>query len=90
MKKFKTFILCSLLATALVNIELMSTVHAQDRSKNLDFDDSLVEGVNKKPLDSYSQISDAQKKRRRAHLYRKRSIFDHEIKESFASMRFGQ
>ncbi len=71
-------------------LTLSSSAFGQERSKSIDFDDSLVEGVNKKPLDSYSQISDAQKKRKRAHLYRKRDLFDHETGEAFAAMRFTQ
>ncbi len=51
-----------------------------DRANKLDFDDSLIEGVNKQPLDSLAQISDADKKRKRRHLYMKRSGYDSETK----------
>ena len=37
--------------------------------KKIDFDDSLVEGVNKRPYDSLSQISDRSGKNRKQHLY---------------------
>jgi hypothetical protein len=47
---------------------------ANDRKTKIDFDETLVEGVNKQPLDSLSQISEenAHKKHR---LYRKRAGF---------------
>lgn len=42
---------------------------APSRSKSIDFDGELVEGMNKKPLDSLSQISEDQRKRKKSHLY---------------------
>lgn len=60
------------------------------RSKVIDFEDSLVEGVNKRPLDSLSQISDQMRKRKRPHLYRKRGGFRFENSESLSEMRFSQ
>lgn len=67
-------------------------VYADDfgRSKVIDFEDSLVEGVNKRPLDSLSQISDQMRKRKRPHLYRKRGGFRTENAESLSEMRFSQ
>lgn len=54
-----------------------SPVLAQDlgkRSKALNFEDDVIEGINRKPLDSVNQISE-NNKRKREHLYRKRSNF---------------
>ncbi len=48
-----------------------SVVFAKNRETKMDFEDSLVEGVNKQPLDSLSQLSDDQASRK-YRLYRKR------------------
>lgn len=44
------------------------------RSKEIHFEDDLVEGVNKKPLDSFNQISEIDQDQHH-HLYRKRFGF---------------
>ena len=44
------------------------------RSREIHFEDDLVEGVNKKPLDSFNQISEIDQNQR-LHLYRKRFGF---------------
>ncbi len=55
---------------------LVSTSGAQEtkRSKNLNFEDELVEGINRRPLDSFQQISEIDRDADR-HLYKKRSGF---------------
>ena len=62
------FMVLFLMASSELNAE------PSKRSKNINFDDEMIEGINRKPLDSVNQISerDAQ---RRAHLYRKRAGF---------------
>ncbi|OFZ78765.1 MAG: hypothetical protein A2583_09855 [Bdellovibrionales bacterium RIFOXYD1_FULL_53_11] len=45
------------------------------RAKAIDFDDEVVEGMNKRPLDSVSQLSEAGRNRKKDHLYRKRGGF---------------
>ena len=44
------------------------------RSKSINFEDELVEGINRKPLDSVNQLSEFEANQRK-HLYRKRSGF---------------
>lgn len=44
------------------------------RSTTINFEDEVVEGINRKPLDSVSQISERDAKGR-PHLYRKRAGF---------------
>lgn len=58
------------------------------RQKVIDFEDEVVEGVNKRPWDSLSQISDSEKRRRKSHLYRKRGGFRTETQETFVALRF--
>ena len=44
------------------------------RSKTINFEDDVVEGINRKPLDSVNQISERDAKGR-PHLYKKRAGF---------------
>ncbi len=56
-------------------ILISSTSHSQNkRSKNINFEDELVEGINRKPLDSVNQLSELDANRKN-HLYRKRAGF---------------
>lgn len=63
---------------------------ARSRQKVIDFDDEVVEGVNKRPLDSLSQISERDRKRRKPHLYRKRAGFRSEMAETLHQLRYVQ
>jgi len=70
---------------------LSVTAHAIDdtkRAKVIDFEDEVVEGVNKRPLDSLNQISDADRKKHKPHLYRKRGGFRSETAETLRALRF--
>ena len=62
----------------------------EKRSKVIDFEDDVVEGMNKRPLDSLSQISERDKKRRKPHLYRKRVGFRYETIETLGELRYAQ
>ena len=44
------------------------------RSKSINFEDELIEGINRKSLDSVNQLSEFESNQRK-HLYRKRSGF---------------
>lgn len=63
---------------------------APQRTKVIDFDDEVVEGMNKRPLDSVSQVSDPGKRARKPHLYRKRASFRSEIRETLRELRYAQ
>jgi hypothetical protein len=56
------------------------------RTRVIDFEDQLVEGVNRQPLDSLSQLSD-DKKRRKYHLYKKRAGFRDQIPQTLDELR---
>jgi hypothetical protein len=58
------------------------------RGKVIDFEDEVVEGVNKRPLDSLNQISEADRKKRKPHLYRKRGGFRSETAETLRALKF--
>jgi len=65
-----------------VSFSFLASASNGQRQKVIDFEDDVVEGMNKRPLDSLSQISDADKKRRKPHLYRKRVGFRSETSET--------
>ena len=55
------------------------------RGKALSFDDEVVEGINKNPLDSLEDVAKRDGKSH-PHLYRKRTSFRRELKESVREM----
>jgi hypothetical protein len=57
---------------------------AGERSKNVSFEDSVVEGMNRNPLDSLEHI-DKRDHSRKAHLYQRRSEFKKELKSAAQS-----
>ena len=67
-----------------------SAAEKSSRQKVIDFDDETIEGLNKRPLDSLSQISEKDKRRRRPHLYRKRAGFRSETGETLRALRYTQ
>ena len=56
--------------------------HAAERGKVIDFEEATVEGMNKRPYDSLQSLNEKERRRKRAHLYRRRSSFQSEIVES--------
>src|SRR4051812_16922699 len=59
-------------------------------SKKLDFEDGVVEGLNKRPLDSFEQLSEADKRSKIPHLYKKRTDFAAETAETLKQVRYSQ
>lgn len=76
-------ILSTLLALSLAN-------GAPSRQKVIDFEDELVEGMNKRPLDSVSQVGDGKRQAEKPHLYRKRVSFRSETRETLREARYVQ
>ena len=77
----------------IAGISVMSIAPAlaeANRSRVIDFEDELVEGVNRKPLDSLNQISEKEKRKRRMHLYRKRGGFKSDNEELLRELRYAQ
>jgi hypothetical protein len=58
------------------------------RLKVIDFDDEVVEGMNKRPLDSVAEIHESDRHHPRAHLYRKRVGFRNETGQTLHDLRF--
>ncbi len=80
-----------IIAMIIVGLALAATTLAKSKSsKVIDFDGDLVEGMNKRPLDSLSHISDHDKKKRKPHLYLKRGGFRTETAETLKVMRYSQ
>jgi hypothetical protein len=86
---FSTLSLASLLlALALTSCETWAgNTKKESHQKVIDFEGDLVEGVNKRPWDSLSQISD-KNARRRSHLYQKRKGFRTENRETLQELRY--
>lgn len=83
------------LGILLLGLFSISNLHAKDkepssRQKVIDFEGDVVEGVNKRPLDSLSELSEVQKRRKKMHLYRKRKGFRTETQETLREMRYVQ
>lgn len=62
----------------------------KQRTKVIDFESNLVEGINRRPYDSLNQLGDARKKKGRPHLYRKRSGFSSDTRETLSEARWLQ
>src|ERR1700678_1583781 len=75
------------LTTTLV-VSAFADLTDNKRSKVIDFEDEVVEGVNRKPLDSLNQISERNGHKKKPHLYRKRGGFKSETAESLRVMRY--
>ncbi len=58
-------------------------------SKVINFEDETIEGINRKPLDSFNQISENDQKKN-AHLYRRRASFQDRDEILFIEMRLNQ
>lgn len=58
------------------------------RQKVIDFEDDVVEGLNKRPLDSLSQISESERRKRKPHLYKKRVGFRTETQTLLRDLRY--
>jgi hypothetical protein len=83
-------LILTLIAAPALLLTVISAQGGDKRSKVIDFEDEVVEGVNKRPLDSLSQISEKDKKRRKPHLYRKRAGFRAETREVVRELRYVQ
>lgn len=68
-------------AVALITASIPAWANS-GRSKAIDFEDELVEGMNKRPLDSVSQLGSKDRRHKKPHLYRKRSGFRDENREA--------
>ena len=87
MEKIRFYLsFCLLLASFLLVRE--TCFGAEKRSKVIDFDDEVVEGLNKRPLDSLNQISERDRKKHKPHLYRKRAGFRTETDETLRQIKF--
>ena len=82
----KELLLLSLLLA--LSLPAFAAKETEKRQKVIDFEDELVEGLNRRPLDSLSQISERDKKRRKPHLYRKRASFRSETLETLRILRY--
>jgi hypothetical protein len=57
-----------------------------DRGKQVDFEGEVVEGINRQPMDSLSQVSELDGDQKRQRLYRKRDDIKDEVEESLRAL----
>lgn len=88
--KFILFKTALVIIICLLPLSALSADFDGSRKKALDFDESLVEGVNKRPLDSLSQIAENEKNRRGLHLYWIRDNFNSQNQRSLKEIGFTQ
>jgi hypothetical protein len=60
-----------------------------NRSKTLDFDADVLEGMNKNPLDSLTRLGKSDDKQQ-GHLYRRKSHFRREMRQTVQEMGYTQ
>ncbi|MGZ3699136.1 MAG: hypothetical protein ACXWPM_01285 [Bdellovibrionota bacterium] len=84
---FKAILLLSFVLSFLVSAILVPDAHGGKRGKVIDFEDEVVEGMNRKPLDSVSQVSEKDRRHKRPHLYRKRAGFRSETDDTIRTLR---
>lgn len=60
-----------------------------NRSKSLDFDSDVIEGMNKNPLDSLTRLGRKDDKQQ-GHLYRRKSNFRREMRQTVQEMGYTQ
>jgi hypothetical protein len=65
-----------LIAVLVLSIAAPALAAEAQRSGTLNFDEQVIEGVNKRAFDSYSQVSEKGKKGRKVRLYRLRDNFN--------------
>ncbi|MCM2278518.1 MAG: hypothetical protein NDJ89_10630 [Oligoflexia bacterium] len=78
----------AILILSMADLSAIAAGRDSKRAKVIDFEDEVVEGLNRRPLDSLSQISERDRKRKKPHLYRKRASFKSETRESLRTARF--
>ena len=84
------FSLLCILGFAFTLQDVSAAEKAGSRQKVIDFDDETIEGLNKRPLDSLSQISEKDRRHRKPHLYRKRVSFRSETGETLRILKYTQ
>jgi hypothetical protein len=67
----------------------LATAQESKRSTSINFEDEVVEGINRKPLDAFNQLSE-QNGRRKNHLYHKRAGFADRDESLLTEMRLAQ
>lgn len=75
------------LATSTRTTSDTSSALKRTRTKVIDFEDQVIEGVNKRPLDALALLGGNQRDQKRRHLYRKRIGYKTEIELTLQDMR---
>ena len=89
MGKWKAIVMWLFCTLSIMTATFVSaSLAGEKRMKEIDFEEELVEGMNKRNLDSLSYLGEKEDDRKKKHLYRKRSGFRGETKELLREMRY--
>ncbi len=70
----------------LASLALSTYSHAEERRKSLEFEDGMVEGMNRRSRDSMSQVGDKDRSGKKPHLYKKRTEFKEETADALKDL----
>ena len=87
---FRNLTLMLTVLTLLLASPFAAAEAKKERQKVIDFEEELVEGMNKRPLDSLASLSEKNKRKKKPHLYRKRAGFRPETSETVRELRYIQ
>jgi len=88
LKTIRFYAITACLIVASLLLRQVCFADSAKRQKVIDFEDEVVEGLNKQPLDSLDSIADRDHRKHKPHLYRKRAGFRTETARSLRQMRF--
>ena len=71
-------------------IVAFTTAIAGERSKQLNFEDEVIEGVNRQSAESLTELSEKEDRKTKGHLYEKRLKFTEENQETLRELTLGQ
>jgi hypothetical protein len=87
----KILLACIIGITILLVMGFTSVSQSSEKDKRtrvIDFEEQVIEGLNRRPLDSMTQIVEKRLKGVHAHLYRKRIGFKNEVQETLSELRY--
>ncbi len=86
--RFKSVRIAALAIFAGLGLAVSVAAAESKREKAIDFEDQVVEGMNRRPLDSLRQDADSGDPRKRVHLYKFRRGFAGESEVTIGEMRW--
>jgi hypothetical protein len=77
----------SILSLIIISFALLPSAGlAEERRKAMEFEDGMVEGMNRRSRDSLSQVGDKDRNGKKPHLYKKRTEFKEETADALRDL----